>query len=180
MYSFLRFLWYLLSRILIWGAAASLVIFAFFMAMDYMNASTLTKDGMQLRAQVVIKGSDPSTLTKVFSKTYLQTDTLLNSSVYRQYRVSAFNYSADCDFAFVFPWQNTVTLRMTEKVSNIQAQTTPDPDSGLPENPPDWKNAVYDIKLARQEGSWRIISIETVEILPAPSPSASARPSEGF
>lgn len=178
MYSFFKFMWYFLSRVLIWAAAVALVVLAFFMAMDYMNASILTKDGLQVRAQVVIEGSDPSTLTKVFSKTFLENDTLINSDVYRPYKVSDFDYSAESDIVLIFPWQSNVTLRVTEKVSNMSAQVTPDEDSGLPANPPAWENAVYDIKLVRYEGSWRIVSMTKIETLPystpIPSPTESA------
>jgi hypothetical protein len=182
MYAFIKFLWYFLSRVLIWAAAVGLIALAFFMAMDYMNASILTKDGLQVRAQVVIEGSDPSTLTKVFSKTFLENDTLINSDAYRPYKVSDFDYSAECNFVLVFPWQSYITLQVTEKVSDISAQVTPESDSGLSPNPPAWENAIYNIKLVRYEGSWRIVSMQKIETLPSstpyPSPSESSSYSE--
>ena len=67
---FLKFFWFFLSRVLIWVAAAGLVVLAFFMAMDYMNASMLTKDGLQVRAQVVIEGSDPLDIDKSIFKVF--------------------------------------------------------------------------------------------------------------
>ena len=173
LYVVLRFLWFLLSRIIIWAAAAGLVVLAFFMAMDYMNTSTLTKDGMQVRAEVIIKGSDPSTLSKVFSKSFLQNDTILNSDLYQPYKVSDFDYDASASFALIFPWQNSVTLTVTEKISNIVAQVTPDTDSGLRATPPLWKNAVYDVTLVRYEDNWRIFSMKTIQVLPSATPSAA-------
>lgn len=167
----LKFLWYLFSRLIIWGAAAGLVVLAFYMAMDYMDASVLTKDGLQVRAEVIIKRSDPTTLSKVFSKGFLESDKMLKSSEYLQYQVSGFNYSADTSFALIFPWQSTVTLRVTEKVSNIKAQPAPGADASLPETPPEWTNAVYNVQLVRWEGGWRIINMELVDVLPAPTPT---------
>jgi hypothetical protein len=143
------------------------------MGMDYMNVSTLAKDGMQVRAEVVIKGSDPTTLSKVFSKGFLESDTLLSSSEYRQYQVTDFDYSADSNFVLVFPWQNSVTLRITEKIKNIAGHPNPGAAENTPETPPAWKNAVYDVSIARYEDSWRIVSMELVEELPAPTPSPS-------
>ncbi len=169
----LKFLWYLFSRLIIWGAAAGLVVLAFFMAMDYMNASVLTKDGMQVRAQVILKRADPTTLSKVFSKGFLENDGMLKSSEYLQYQVSGFDYSADTSFALIFPWQNTVTLRVTEKVTNIKAQPAPGARDSLPETPPEWKNAIYNVQLVRYEDGWRILSTELVKILPAPTPTPS-------
>lgn len=173
----LKFLWYLFSRLVIWGAAVALVILAFFMAMDYMDVSVLTKDGLQVRAQVILKRSDPTTLSKVFSKGFLESDAMLKSSPYQQYQVSAFNYGADASFALIFPWQNTVTLRVTEKVTNIKAQPAPGADAALSETPPEWKNAVYDVQLVRYEDSWRIVTMKLIEVLPAPSPTPTLQPS---
>lgn len=168
----LKFLWYLFSRLVIWGAAAGLVLLAFFMAMDYMNASTLMKDGMQARAETIIKGSDPTLLAKVFSKGFIEKDELLKSTAYEQYKVSDFDYSAEAEIALVFPWDNAVTFRVTEKVSDIVAQTSPTADTALSETPPDWKNAVYDVQLVRYEESWRIVGMKIIKVLPSPLPSA--------
>lgn len=170
----LKFLWYLFSRLLIWGAAAALVVLAFFMAMDYMNVSVLAKDGMQVRADVIIKGADSMTLSKVFSKGFLENDELLKSNKYSQYQVTDFDYSADNVFVFVFPWQNSVTLRITEKVTNITGKPLPGLDeSTVPETPPAWANAVYDVNVVRYEDSWRIVSMDLIEALPEPTPSPS-------
>jgi hypothetical protein len=116
----------------------------------------------------------------VFSKSFLENDTLINSDAYRPYKVSDFDYAADSGFVLIFPWQSSVTLRVTEKVTNISAQVIPDTDSGLAPNPPAWENAVYDIKLIRYEGSWRIVSMKKLEVLPSPTPypSPSESPSE--
>lgn len=173
----LKFLWYLFSRLVIWGAAAGLVLLAFFMAMDYMNASTLMKDGMQARAETIIKGSDPTLLAKVFSKGFIEKDEMLKSTAYEQYKVSSFDYSADSEFKLAFPWDSSVTFRVTEEVSNIVAQASPTADTELSETPPDWKNAVYDVQVVRYEDSWRIVAMKLVEVLPSPTPSAESSPS---
>ena len=171
MHVVLKFLWYFFTRLIIWGAAAGLVVLAFFMAMDYMDVSVLTKDGMQVRAEVIIKGSDPTTLTKVFSKGFLENDEMLKSTAFQQYQVSDFDYSAESDIALILPWSNTVTLRITEKVTNISAQAAPGTDIALSENPPAWRNAVYDVQVVRYEDSWRIVSMKLVRELPAPTPT---------
>lgn len=173
MHVVLKFLWFFFSRLIIWGAAVGFIVLAFFMAMDYMDASVLTKDGLQVRAEVIIKGSDPTTLSKVFSKGFLESDEMLQSSAFQQYQVSDFDYSADTGFALIFPWQDIVTFRVTEKVTNITAEAAPGTDITLDEKPPAWQNAVYDVQLVRVEDSWRIVSMQLLEVLPMPSPSPS-------
>ena len=175
----MRFLWFLFSRLLLAGCIVALVLLSFNAAMDYMNVQVLTKDGLQLRADVVIKGEDPTPMAKVFSKNFLEQDTLLNSTVYRPYRVSSYDHHADVSFSLIMPWHNTVTLRVTEEVKNIKAELylMSETDEELPETPPYWDNAIYDIKLMRYEDNWRIVSLELVELLPKPSPTPSPSPS---
>ncbi|MGI5849389.1 MAG: hypothetical protein ACOX8Q_04925 [Christensenellales bacterium] len=169
----LKFLWYLFSRLLIWAVAIGFVVLAFFMAMDYMNTQTLTKDGLQVRAQVVLKGGDPTTLSKIFSKNFLENDKMLDSNVYQQFKVSDFDYRADIGFTLIFPWQKIVTLHVTEEVSNIVADAYSSENNDINETVPQWKNAIYNITLIRYEDNWRITSMDLLELLPEPTPSPS-------
>ncbi|MFA5674960.1 MAG: hypothetical protein WDA65_00375 [Christensenellales bacterium] len=168
----LRFLWYFFSRLIIAGMVVGLVMLSFLAAMDYMNVQVLIKDGLNLRADVIIKGNDPTPLTRVFSKNFLENDIPLNTTTYRSYIISSYEYNAKVGFAVIFPWHNTVTLRVTEEVSKIRGElyVMLDNTEKLSETPPEWDNAVYDITLMRFEDNWRIISLELVELLPKPPP----------
>ena len=169
----LRFLWYVFSRIFIWGIAVALVVLSFYAAMDFMNAQILVKDGLQLRAEVIIKGDDPTALSKVFSKSFLEQDTLLSSGIYRSYVISDLDYSVEVNFHLIMPWQNAITLRVTEEVSGIEGTVlgSAESDDALSETPPQWQNAVYNVRLIRYEGNWRIVGMDLVESLPSPTPS---------
>lgn len=175
----LRFLWYTFSRLLIWGLAIGFIVLSFFVAMDYMNVQILTKDGMQVRAEVIIKGDDPTPLSKVFSKNFLVQDEMLDSDIYRNYLVSDFDYAASVDLKLIFPWNKTVKLRVKEEISNINAKkyVNAQNDSDNNEEPPAWDNAIYDVTLTRYEQNWRIVEIALVELLPKPTPSPSPSPS---
>lgn len=172
----LRFIWYLVSRLLVWALAIGFVVLAFFAAMDYMNVRILTSDGLQVRAAVIIQGEDPTTLSKVFSKGFLEQDTMLNSDKYQDYLVSDFDYDIEIGFALILPWQNTAKLRVTERVSKIKAEvyTSNEITETVSETPPAWENAVYNITLARYEDNWRIVAMEQLEVLPQPSPSPTS------
>ncbi len=171
----LRFLWFLLTRLLICGLVVGLIALAFFAALDYMSIQTLVKDGFQVRAEVVIKDEDPSLLSKVFSKSFLEQDTLLNSTAYKSFDVSGYDYKADIGLSLVLPWQNTVTLRVTEEVSDIKAELREEPEDEevIDIAVPYWDNGIYNVTLTRYEDSWRIVSMELVEMLPKPTPTAA-------
>lgn len=172
----LRFLWFFLTRLLICGLIVGLVALAFFAAMDYMNIQTLVKDGLQVRADVVIKSNDPSNdpslVSKVFSKSFIEQDTLLKSTVYQPFDVSEYDYKSDVGFALVLPWQNTVTIRVTEKVTDIIAELyATEEEQSEQATAPLWDNGIYDVTVTRYEDNWRIVSMELVEMLPQPSPT---------
>ncbi len=168
----LRFLWFFLTRLLICSLVVGLVVLAFFAAMDYMNVQTLVKDGLQVRADVVLTGDDPSLLSKVFSKSFLEQDTLLKSTAYQPFDVSDYDYKSDVGFALVLPWQSTVTIRVTEKVTDIKAELyATEEDQAVQASAPLWDNGIYDVTVTRYEDNWRIVSMELVEMLPQPSPT---------
>lgn len=174
----LRFTWFLLSRIFLACCIVGLIVLSFYAAMDYMNVQVLTKDGLNLRADVIIKGDDPTSLSHMFSKNFLDNDMLLKSDTYRPYIDSHYDFKADTDFILIFPWQNTATLRVTEEISKIRGELFMMTDSavGLPETPPEWDNGIYDITLRRFEDNWRIVSMELVELLPKPPPTPTPIP----
>jgi hypothetical protein len=172
---FLRFLWYLISRVLIWGAIVPLVLLSFLAAMDYMNVRILTSDGLEARAGVIIAGDDPTPLSKVFSKGFLDDDTMYYSNLYRQYIVSDFDYSIEIPIVVIMPWRDTVILRITEEIDDIEAEVyaSVENSASVPETPPQWHNATYDLTLVRYENNWRIVSMEEIVQEPTGSPSPS-------
>ncbi len=172
----LRFIWYLLSRLLVGAAIVGLVVLSFFVGMDYMNVQTLVKDGLHVRADVILTNSDSTTLSKVFSQNFLENDSLLASNIYRPYDISAYNYSADVGFAVIMPWSKTVAIEVTEKVTGIKGDLYATSDTSLSETPPGWVNAVYKVTLMRYENNWRIVAMEQTEVLPVPTPSPTATP----
>ena len=171
-----RFIWYVISRLLVWVLAAGLVVLSFFVAMDYMNARILVQDSMQLRAQVIIKGEDPTTLSQVFSKGFLENDTKLESDIYQQYNISDFDYKIDPGFKLIFPWQKSVTLSVSEEVRDIEGQIYANTETPLSETPPVWDNAVYNMTLVRYEDNWRIVSMDIIEQLPDQTPAPTETP----
>ncbi len=172
----LRFFWYIFSRLLTWGIAVGLVVLAFFAAMDYMNVRILVHDGLQSRAATVIEGEDPTTLSKVFSKNFLENDELLNSNTYQPYDISDYKYDLDVGFALILPWQKQATLTVTESITDIEGTLYLATESDNGETPPTWAGAVYSLQVVRYEDNWRIVSMDTVELLPTPPPTPTPSP----
>ena len=172
----LRFIWYIFSRLLTWAIAITLVVLSFFAAMDYMNVRILVQDGLQARAATIIEGEDPTTLSKVFSRSFLEQDELLNSDAYQLYDVSDYDHNTQVGFTLILPWQQQATLTVTEEVTNIDAELYVATEDGANVTPPQWQNAVYDIHIVRYQDNWRIIGMDVKEVLPSPTPSPTPVP----
>lgn len=174
-----RFGWYLLILFLL--------IFAFFFSMNYMTINTLVQDSFLLRANVIMQGEDKSELTNVFSKTFLQNDAKLESTIYDDYNIMNFIYEMNVGFTLIFPWQNEVKVIATERVPYIAGElsTTDTSNAGTESNVPEWQDGIYAITLVRSDGNWKITKMETLKLLDkekpitqaSPVPSASANPS---
>jgi len=176
-----RFFRYLAGRLVLLGIAVGLVILAFFVCMDYMNINVLVRDGFYKRAATIIMEEDPSVLVKVFTKSFIDKDTLLKSRTYADYVVRGFNHKVDVDFRIIFPWDNVVEVTMTEKISYIDGElpeeSIPEGATGVDTAPPEWQDGRYKLTLVRAESVWKIAGMELVEALPKPEPSPSPSPS---
>jgi len=166
-----KFGWYLLIIILI--------IFGLFLSMDYMTVNTLVKDSFLLRAKVVMQGEDESELTNVFSKTFLQNDAKLDSTIYNDYNISNFIYDMEVGFTFIFPWQNEVKVIATERVSYVEGEPTASDTSSSEDEDgevPEWQDGIYRITLIRSDGNWKITEMETIKLLDKEEPITQASP----
>ena len=182
----------ILKRLSIYLCILLLIVFVFFICLDYMNISTLVKDGFSKRAEIIIEGEeDPSTLVKVFTKTFLDNDPKLFSSTYEDYTISSYSYSMDTQFSIIFPWQSEVTITAIERVPYIDGSLVETTESVTEEDgsvsivtksqtPPEWQDAKYSIRLTKEEEGWRIAEMTLLEKLekdtivqttPSPSPS---------
>ena len=72
-----RFLWYIAKRLLGLTILLGVLIIAFYMAMNTANITILLKDGMAMRAEVIMKQEDEAQLEKYFEENFLQVDTTL-------------------------------------------------------------------------------------------------------
>lgn len=177
-----RFFKYLLSRIIILGIAAAFVVLSFFVCMDYMNVNILIRDGFYKRAATVMQiNGDPSILVKVFTKSFIDKDTLLSSHEYDDYIIRGFNHKLDVDFKLIFPWDRYIQIDITEKIPDIDGElpSEEEDDSAKSIQPPLWQDARYRLTLARDEDNWRITGMELLEKLPKPVESPSQTPASG-
>ena len=172
-----RLIWHIASRLLIITLVLGLLITGFYYAMNMTNIYIVLKDGMARRAQVVMMTEDISELKKYFYDSFLSRDaavqTVVNgTSPYQAYNIVGIDHRLEMGFTWVWPWDGTARVTITERIPAIDgrvkgtvAEEYIDRFGNDALYPPEWISARYRATLVKENGQWKILSIQTVEIL---------------
>ena len=171
-----RFLWYIAKHLLALTIIFGALIIAFYMAMNTANITILLKDGMALRAQVIMMDREPQELTKYFENEFVELDAAINlgvsgTSPYANYSITGIDHRIQMEWMWCWPWDDTARADFVETVpkidgrikSSLRAETEKNnPDKVYP---PSWQAARYRATLIREGGRWKISSIKLLETL---------------
>ena len=172
-----RLVWFLTSHLLAVAIIAGLMVTTFYYAMNLTNIYIVLKDGMARRAQVAMLMAEPSDLNKYFQTGFLSSDPVVqavqsSSSPYQDYRVRGIDHRLEISFAWVWPWDDTVRVDITERIPRIDGRAKGDKAEALVSAygssalyPPAWQSARYRAVLSRDHGQWLIKSLSLIENL---------------
>lgn len=185
----LRFLFYMLRKIIGYGLVVGLIIMAFMLSMNLANIYIVLKDGMEMRAKVILGDtSRREELGKFFTSHFLDTDQLDKLiSNYEQFNVTAYNYKLEIDWMWNFPWDRDASMIVVERVQNLTGTKKKDAMSeeeleaftkkGTIDRAPAWPSIRYQVFLKRisqesgaswlQDG-WKVDRIEFMREEPDP------------
>ena len=164
-----RGIWYIAGRLLVICLVLGLMITVFYYTMNLSNIQIVLKDGMAGRAKYVMGVStDRSELEKFFQAAYLDSDSLVIAtdqgvSPYADYNIRGIDHRLDMSFFWIWPWENNVRVDITERIPRIDGRV-----KGLKADeviaaqgegavyPPDWPEAAYRVQRTRENGQWKI------------------------
>ena len=172
-----RLIWHIASRLLIVTIVLGLLVTGFYYAMNMTNIYVVLKDGMARRAQVVMMTEDKEELRKYFFDSFISRDgavqTVVNgTSPYQAYNIVGIDHRLEMGFTWVWPWDSTARVDITERLPRIDGRVKGSVaeeyielygDEAL--YPPDWASARYRATLVKENGQWKILSIQTIERL---------------
>lgn len=181
-----RFLWYLASRLLIFTVIVSVLILAFYLAMNAANIYILLSDGMQLRASVILTREDAEELNNFFYADFLNQDQTLAiglsaESPYLNYRVTGFESDVTMEWVWSWPWEDTAQATIVHRVQDIKGSVVSGKSElvksgALSASPPAWQGGRYRVTLARERGRWKIAGMTQTQVILAPTPAPTAAP----
>ena len=171
-----RFVWYIATRLMVCCFVLSVLVFAFYYAMNASNIYIILKDGMAKRAQVIMLDADEEQLESYFSTNYLERDEALTAhrdgtDVYsRYYSITGFDHRVKLTWVWCWPWEDTAKAYFEERIPAIDGKLNSAGKEeaqalGLTSSPPKWQSARYQVVLSRENGQWRIKNLTLVQTL---------------
>lgn len=202
----IRFISFILSKIIWITLIILLCITGFIVSMNYSSLYVMLNDGMKERANVILYNGDTSGMDKFFTSYFMETDEYLAlRETYSKYNINTYGYNLQCDSLFTWPWANTATVYVNEALYSLDGSIDTsiyDRDQAMLNGtyyPPQWKNSRYKVSLVKADGQWRIDRLEFVSIYdyapptqrslepevlaslrPTPTPKPSAAPTQSI
>ena len=159
-----RSIWYMLRLLLMTALVFSLAFCVFVSAMYVSNIYIILTEGMELRAECVLKDTVQPDLTEYFSEAFVASDAALYAEKYSGYTVTNFDYRIQIEKLFVWPWSGSVRVRVTDKVVNIAG--TANDESGSADSMPVWEPAQQEVTLVKVGTRWYIHKVELLQLNP--------------
>ncbi len=167
-----RIIWFFANRLLALCLILGLVMTVFYYAMNLTNIQIVLKDGMANRAKYIMgMENDRKELEKYFQSACMADDNALadtdnGNSAYADYNVRGIDHRLEMGFMWVWPWDSTVRLNITEKIPRIDGRVKGSRADELIARegagavyPPAWADSQYRVLLTRENGQWKIKSL---------------------
>ena len=181
-----RFLWYIASRLLIFSVVASILVLAFYLAMNTANIYILLSDGMQMRTEVILTRQDAEELPNYFRDEFLTNDQTLeiglsDQSPYANYNITSFHSEVQLEWVWSWPWEDVAQATMVHRVPQIKGSVLSEKSalvkSGtISSSPPQSQGGRYEMTLYRDNGRWKIAGMKQTQVIIEPTPAPTATP----
>ena len=175
-----RSIWYILRTLLIVVGIVALCLGVFIEGMHVSNLYILVTEGMDARAEVILKNGSPHELTKYFTDEFLSQDNALYAGGYEGFTVTSYDYRLDVKGFFVLPWSVRATMTVDERLAALNAAADDVPDGTEPPELPKWEAGRYQVLFVKKGSRWYVNGITLLEKNPAakvkPTPDLSLLP----
>lgn len=166
-----RATWYVLRTLLIITLVVVLCLAAFITAMHTSNIYILVTEGLEKRADVILKGGDISGMSEYFTQEFIAQDSALYSGEYDGFTITNYIYNISVKRILVMPWSGSTSVRVYDRMLTLSGAANED----MPEGSalPAWTPALYSVRLKKIDGRWFISDLRLIEQNPVEAPMAT-------
>ena len=117
-----RIIWFFANRLVVLCLILGLIVTVFYYTMNLSNIQIILKDGMANRAKYIMGiSADRTELSKYFQNACLDGDSEIikketGASAYADYNVRGIDHRLEMGFFWVWPWESTARVTVTESV----------------------------------------------------------------
>lgn len=167
----IRFVLYILGKILACVAIFLLGIFAFKTAENSSQIYMLARDAFAKRTSVIlqpINNDDTKLLEGIFTQEYLEKTHLDTQQTNASYIIQSYDLQTKVPIKVVFAWRNKMNIRVENLVQDISAKLD---SSQLEINEVDKfiESGIYTLHMVKENGRWKVNDITLEEEITPPS-----------
>lgn len=163
-----RFIIYISKKAILFAIIAATLISAGFIGYDCANMYAVVHDGMNARTAVVLDKQDPYLkMSSFFTSDYIANDELLKSNELDEVEVTNYIYHSSIESLWAWPWKDTATVKIKEKMIEMNAQPVKKLAEGESfEFTYRWENGIKELSMVKIDGSWRINDMSVITLDP--------------
>ncbi|MCR5611550.1 MAG: hypothetical protein K6F68_06980 [Clostridiales bacterium] len=165
-----RSIWFVLRAVIIVSLLLAAAFAVFTEAMYISNMYIIVTEGMELRADTILKNGSSSDLEQHFTLNFLIYDSLLNEKPYSDFIVDNFDYRYEIKGVSVFPWSKSGYITYEERIPTITGAPV---SEEITAPMPAWTSTLSRVHLIKVDGRWLIDSIDVIEVEPEAEPAAT-------
>lgn len=170
-----RSIWYVLRTLIMVAGAVALCLALFIEGMHVSNLYILVTEGMEARAEIILKSGEPLELTTYFTEEFIANDAALYGQDYEGFTVANFDYRVDIRSFFVLPWSRRATMIVDDKLAALNAAAN-DAEAASPA-PPEWTPGRYQVIFTKVGSRWYVSGLvliaKNLETVAKPTPDLS-------
>lgn len=167
-----RSIWYVLRTLLIVAGIVALCLGVFAEGMHVSNLYILVTEGMQARAETIVKNGEPLELTAYFTEDFINSDAALYEEDYENFTVASFDYRMEIRSFFVLPWSVRATMVIDDSLAAINAAPNDTQEGGQAPALPTWTPGRYHVLFIKEGSRWYISGLVLIE----ENPETEAKP----
>lgn len=169
-----RSIWFVLRTLLVIAGIVALCLGMFIGGMHMSNIYILATEGLEARAETILKNGEPLELSTFFTEDFIANDAALYAGTYADFTVAGFDYRVEIREFSLLPWNVRATMIVDDELAALNAAPH-EMEGNVPELP-EWTPCRYRVTFVKDGSRWYIAALTLLE----ENPEVEAKPTPDY